>query len=89
VRIDVKAFKVAGRAASYAAKYVAKAFEGDNRQKGRKRYLRPRALDVPVTRGGAASLDEVRLAANTIGDVVFESDDAEDWQGPPMVWTTW
>jgi hypothetical protein len=90
VRIDVKGFKNASTAASYAAKYVAKGFGGDDRQKGRKRFLRPQGLDVAVQRGWASALDEVREAIEQIGpDVVFESGGTEDWRGPPMVWAAW
>jgi len=89
-RIDVKAWKDAARAAAYAAKYAGKGFEGDDRQKGRKRYLIPRGLDVPVLRGGANSLDEVRAVIRQIDtDTVFESSEAEDWRGPPMAWSSW
>lgn len=89
-RIDVKDWREPRRAAGYAAKYVGKMFESDSREKGRKRYLRPRGLDVQVQHGGAASLDEVRAAMEQLcAETVFESGDAEDWHGPPMVWASW
>lgn len=89
-RIDVKDWRDSRRAANYAAKYVGKAFDDDAREKGRKRYLRPRGLDVPVQRGAAASLDEVRAAVEILGaGAVFESSTDEDWQGPAMVWASW
>ncbi|MDZ4655876.1 MAG: hypothetical protein U1F44_08380 [Coriobacteriia bacterium] len=90
VRIDVKRWPDAARAASYAAKYAGKSFDGDDRQKGRKRYLIPRGLDVPVQRGGALNLDEVREAIGQIGaTVVFESSEDAEWRGPAMVWSSW
>ena len=90
VRIDVLDHGSAARAAAYAAKYVSKTFEGDDRAKGRKRYLRPQGLEVPMSRGGAASLDEVAAAVAEIGaDYVFRSSDSDEWQGPPMVWGSW
>jgi len=88
-RIDVKRFKDGRHAAAYAAKYAGKRFDGDDREKGRKRYLVPRGLDVGVQRGGALSLDEVRSVAAALAAVPFESAHADDWQGPPMVWCTW
>lgn len=90
VRIDVKRFGDAERAAMYAAKYVGKAFESGEREKGRKRYLRPTRLAVEVGQGSAGSLAEVRDAINEIGArTSFSSSDAKEWQGPPMVWATW
>jgi hypothetical protein len=90
VRIDVLDHGNAARAAAYAGKYVSKTFEGDDRAKGRKRYLRQQGLEVPVTRGGAASLDEVKAAVDEIGaDYVFISGDSGEWQGPRMVWGSW
>lgn len=88
-RIDVKAWPDAARAAAYAAKYAGKGFEGD-REKGRKRYLTRRGLDVPVLRGCAASLDELRAAIDQANVAVrFESSEECEWRGPPMVWSSW
>ena len=90
VRIDVKRWPDAARAAAYAAKYAGKSFDGDDRQKGRKRYLIPRGLDVPVLRGCAVSLDEVRAVIDQVHVAsVFESSDDAEWRGPPMVWSSW
>lgn|GEM_PF-3316938 len=89
-RIDVKRWADAARAAAYAAKYAGKSFDGDDRQKGRKRYLIPRGLDVPVERGGALSLDEVREAIKQVDAAyTFESSADAGWTGPPLVWSTW
>lgn len=90
VRIDVKDWGTAAHAASYASKYVAKTFDGDDRTKGRKRFLRARSMTVQVERGGAASLREVKEAASQIGNpYVFDSLDADDWHGPRMVYASW
>lgn len=89
-RIDVKKFPGAREAAIYSAKYVGKAFAGDVRGKGRKRYLRPRGLNVDVQRGTAWSLDEVLAAVVALGaGYAFESNESDDWQGPPMIWASW
>lgn len=89
-RIDVKAWGNAAQAAGYAAKYAGKSFDGDDRQKGRKRYLFRKGIEVPVTRGGAATMDEVREAVGAIcATSVFQSSDDPEWKGPPMVWGSW
>jgi len=89
-RIDVKRWPSAAHAATYAAKYAGKSFDGDDRQKGRKRYLIPRGVEVPVQRALAGSLDEVRAVIDQIDATrVFESLDDDEWLGPPMVWSSW
>lgn len=64
--------------------------DGDDREKGRKRYLIARGLGVEIVRGGAASLREVEDAARKLGAVdVIHSRDLEEWHGPQMVWAGW
>ncbi|TLM78929.1 MAG: hypothetical protein FDZ70_03305 [Actinobacteria bacterium] len=90
VRVDLKLWGSVERAATYAAKYAGKTFDGDGRGKGRKRYLVARGLEVAIARGGAGCLQEVRDAMGLLEvDVAFESKDEPGWRGPPVVWCAW
>ena len=90
VRIDVEEFENAGHASAYAAKYVGKSFDRDSEMKYRKRYLSKKKADVAVQEGGAWCLDEVReFISAHIDGYVYDSAQDEEWQGPPMVWTSW
>lgn len=81
-------------AGGYLAKYVAKSFADDgSRDLGAHRYdvaqgFQPEAIRFTGTSRG----DVLQQASAHLRDTpreVWDSSQAEDWQGPPTVWAQW
>jgi hypothetical protein len=85
-------FEEGRRASRYLAKYVGKDFDHD-RVPGLHRYDVARGFEperVPLV--GPSWEDVVGQASNLMGSepsVVWRSDGAEGWQGPPAGWASW
>lgn len=89
-RIHVKKFSNALSASSYAAKYVGKAFDSDNREKYRKRYLAAHGMKIEIQKDGANSfIDLIDAIEQITGANTFDSKSQEEWSGPPLIWTVW
>ncbi|WP_254773833.1 hypothetical protein [Microbacterium sp. cf046] len=85
----------ARRAAGYLAKYVAKSFADSSveRDLALHRYDVAQGFQPARVRFSGASREEVlALASDALGEwpeTVWSSRDAEDWQGPPVIWAQW
>lgn len=89
MRVHVKAFKNAKTGAGYACKYIGKSFDGDHRQTHRKRYLVSKRAKVPIKKGEAWNIEEIKEYFSQFDDVfLFESIKSEDWHGPKILWLT-
>lgn len=81
-------------AAGYLSKYVAKSFDGERDQvTGLHRYDVAQGFTPErIALTGRSAADVVGQASEYLGmhpGQVWNSDDAEDWQGPPAVWAQW
>jgi hypothetical protein len=89
VRVDVKRWGTASRAAGYAAKYVGKTFEGAAIGKGRRRFLVSLGAEIEAQRFVAASVEEVAAAVREeVPSAYVIEVGAEDGR-PPIVWAGW
>jgi hypothetical protein len=81
-------------AGGYLAKYVAKSFADDDaRDLGAHRYDVAQGFQPAAVRfTGPSRSDVLQQASAHLGEVprdVWDSSEAEDWQGPPTVWAQW
>lgn len=89
-RINVKAFIDVASGAAYASKYIRKSFDGDQRQINRKRYLASKRAKVPIKKGKAWNMEEIKEYLLLFDDAfLFESSRTEDWLGPNVLWASW
>ncbi|KQP24386.1 hypothetical protein ASF38_16150 [Aeromicrobium sp. Leaf272] len=81
-------------AANYLSKYVAKSFDDDrDRVSGLHRYdLAQGFQPVAISIGGRSAADVLAQASRHLDASpaqVWNSDEAESWDGPPAVWAQW
>ena len=88
VRIDVKAWGSAAKAAAYASKYISKTFGQGHIGKGRHRFLCAQGAIVAARMFTAPSLDWVEGQVRRIESARVYVADACDGR-PPMVWAGW
>ena len=89
VRIDVKPWGSAARAAGYASKYVGKTFESASVGKGRRRFLAPLGAEVEKQAFVAESVHEVAEAVREVAPSAYLIEvDAEQGR-PPIVYAAW
>jgi len=89
VRIDVKAWGSACRAAGYASKYAAKTFEQASIGKGRRRFLSSQGAVVDKREFVAASVREVSLAVREEVPSAHVIEVEAEAGRPPIVWAGW
>lgn len=87
------ALREARAAAGYLSKYVSKSFD-EPRLASRHRYdvaqgFQPTKVIVRAPTRRDVLGEASALFGGVWPDVVWTSDEAEDWQGPPAVWAQW
>ena len=88
VRVDLKDWGSASRAAGYAAKYIGKSFENGNLGKNRRRFLASHGAVVGAQRASAESLAEVEAVAESVPGGFVKMVEGEEGR-PPIVWACW
>lgn len=82
-------------AGGYLAKYVSKSFaDGADRELGAHRYDVAEGFQPEHVRfNGPSRTDVLEQASAHLGgivpDVIWDSSESDDWQGPPTVWAQW
>ena len=84
----------ARKAAGYLSKYVGKAFDENGRIPGLHRYEIAQGFEPVKTEVWGRTRDEAvreacRLMGGEVPEVVWTSDEVEDWKAPPAVWVQW
>ena len=89
VRVDVKAWGSATRAAGYASKYAAKTFEQASVGKGRRRFLASQGADVEKQEFVARSVEEVADIVREVAPSALVIEVGSEEGRPPIVWAGW